>query len=335
MIIMKNKIPDLLLVVATATAALSASSSRRPWRELDFKAGEDYQEFLAFDLSLGNQQKASEGARLNAELTTQLDALGFNTVRVRNPAVPVVIVPIDKAAGEVLAEAVPLPGQTETLPKGRLVDSALDLRATEAGVTLTTDDRGKLSQAATLPKRMRSSAFLDADNLAELSSAGVTEVPVKRAAAFRWEDWSGRWAFLISALVMTCAVAWKRKLSVVETAAASSGTSLETLRGRLVDLSQRVSGLSDRAAGMSAEELHTEIDALLQGPAYDFVEGRALLQRAAGMSVFALVMDPFSRGERQLSRAWSASVDQHEEEARESITKAAPLIREASEAFPS
>ncbi|MCH2107476.1 MAG: hypothetical protein MK291_12640, partial [Planctomycetes bacterium] len=61
---MKKHIPNLLLIIGTATAALSASSSRRPWRDLDFQAGQDYQEFLAFDVSLGNELKADKGARL-------------------------------------------------------------------------------------------------------------------------------------------------------------------------------------------------------------------------------------------------------------------------------
>ena len=331
---MIKHIPNLLLIIATATAALSASSSRRPWRALDFQPNESYEEYLAFDVTLGDDLIAKKNSHLNQELTSRLDALGFRTVRVRNPATPVVTVALSQAKGEVLAQAVTLPGQEEILPKGRIVDAALRDRAASAGVELQSFE-GKLIEPARLPKQLRAAAFLDEEKLQELSSAGVLEVPVKRAAAFTWRDWSGRWAFLLSILVMAAAVTWKRRLAGGGVAVAESGSSMDVMREHLRSLSEGARDLHHRAPGMTADELHAEVDGLLGGPAYAFVESRATLQRGAGMGAFALVMDPFSRGERQLSRAWSASVDQHAEEAVASIGKAAPLLQEAFEAFPS
>ena len=331
---MKKRIPDLLLILATAMAALSASSSRRPWKEVGVTPGEDHQEFLAFDIKLGPELEVERGRRLDAELTTNLDALGVHTVRVRNPATPVVTVPVSESAGEVLAMPVFLPGQIETLPKGRLVDGSLKARAEEAGVTLSVTG-GKLSQPATLPKRMRESAFLDAAAVETLQAAGVQEVPVKRVAPFEWRHWSGRWAFLLSIFVMGFAVILKRMQADGGSTTTSAGVDLETLRALIQELSEASGALTERAAGRTAVDIHAEVDSILLGPAYAFVEGRAVLQKAAGMSAFALVMDPFSRGERQLSRAWSASVDDHAEEARASLKKAAPLLRAASEAFQS
>ncbi len=330
---MKKRIPDLLLVIATATAALSASSSRRPWKDFGVSPREDHQEFLAFDLQLGPDLKAAKGRRLDADLTTQLDALGFHTVRVRNPATPVVTLPVKESAGEVLAAPVALPGQTQTLPKGRLVDDALKARASEAGVELEMAGE-KLASPAELPKLMRASAFLDDEAISALQSAGVTEVPVKRVAPFEWRYWSGRWAFLLSIFAMAVAVGLKRALATETAESTGPGVGLDTLRALLAELSERAGELSGKAAAMSAAEIHGEVDALLQGPAYAFVEGRATLQKTAGMTSFALVMDPFSRGERQLSRAWSASVDDHAEEARTSLLKAAPLLEAARDAFP-
>ena len=330
---MKNRIPDLLLVVATATAALSASSSRRPWKEFDVTPGEDHQEFLAFDLQLGPEVRAAKGRRLDANLTAQLDALGFHTVRVRNPATPVVTLPVSESTGEVLAVPVALPGQTQTLPKGRLVDDALKARALEAGVELEVAGK-KLASPAELPKLMRASAFLDDKAIDALQAAGVTEVPVKRVAPFEWRYWSGRWAFLLSIFAMAVAVGLKRAFASKAAESTGPGVGLDALKALLDDLSERAGELSGRAPTLSAAEIHGEVDALLQGPAYAFVEGRATLQKTAGMASFALVMDPFSRGERQLSRAWSASVDDHAEEARASLLKAAPLLEAAKEAFP-
>ena len=330
---MKNRIPDLLLILATATAALSASSSIRPWKELPITPGEDHQEFLAFDLELGPKLEATKGRRLDAELTTKLDALGFHTVRVRNPATPVVTVLVSESAGEVLASPVPLPGQTETLPKGRLVDEALRARAIEAGVSLELNGE-KLAAPTILPKRMRASAFLDEAALEALTAAGVQEVPVKRVAPFKWRYWSGRWAFLLSIVAMAIAVFMKRSFANEASTTTATGVGLDALASILDQLSDATDSLANRANKMSAADIHHEVDSLLQGPAYDFVEARSVLQKKAGMNAFALVMDPFSRGERQLSRAWSASVDEHAEEARASLVKAAPLLQAAKDAFP-
>ena len=112
---MKQRIPDLLLVLATATAALSAASARRPWREVPVRPGVDTEEILAFDLHLDPPAESTRGRRLDAELATQLDALGYETVRVRNPAQPIIEVPLEEAPGQVLAAPVVLWGETETL----------------------------------------------------------------------------------------------------------------------------------------------------------------------------------------------------------------------------
>ena len=181
---------------------------------------------------------------------------------------------------------------------------------------------------------MRASAFLDETALETLRTAGVQEVPVKRVAPFEWRYWSGRWAFLLSIMAMAIAVFLKRGYASQASAVAVTGVDLGTLGALLVELSDATNSLSNKANEMSASEIHHEVDSLLQGPAYNFVEGRSILQKKAGMNVFALVMDPFSRGERQLSRAWSASVDDHAEEARSSLMRAAPLLRAAKDAFP-
>lgn len=330
---MWKRIPDLLLILATATAALSASSSRKPWKHFDFKPGEDHQEYLAFDIEDGPQVLMAKGTRLDANATTYLDGLGLSPVRVRNPATPVVTIAVSESAGEVLASPVPLPGQTETLPKGRLVDDVLKARAVEAGVDLQLTD-GKLSSPVDLPKRMRASAFLDQAAIDALQSAGVSEVPVKRVAPFEWRYWSGRWAFLLSVLAMAIAVSMKRAFANEASTSTGTGLDLGALGAILGELSDATNALANKANGMSAKELHHEVDSLLQGPAYNFVEARSILQKKAGMNAFALVMDPFSRGERQLSRAWSASVDEHAEEARASLMKAAPLLQAAKDAYP-
>ena len=335
---MNPRIPDLLLVLATATAALSAASARRPWREVPVHPGIDTEEYLAFDLALAPTIEASRGRRLDADLTTQLDKLGIHTVRIRVPAQPVVEVSLDDALGEVLAAPVVLHGETETLRAGRLVGEALTARALEAGVVLPTSGQGdntRLSETVDLPARLRTSTFLDDATMTRLREAGISTVAVKRVAPFTWAHWAGRWAFLLSVCVMLVAVLLKRAARAAPAEGADESADLETLRRELADLAAGAQELADRADSLEAADIHAGLDPLIDGPAYAFVEGRETLQQSAGMAGYALVMDPFSRGERQLARAWSASVDGHAEEARASLKRAAPLLLAATDAFPS
>ena len=123
---MNKHIPNLLLAVATATGALSAASARLPWRMTDLQPGVEQDEYLAYDVKLGDEVKALKGARLDAELTTTLSSLGFTTVKVRSPAHPSEVLALAEAKGHVLADALLIPGKTEEIGAGRIVDPALE-----------------------------------------------------------------------------------------------------------------------------------------------------------------------------------------------------------------
>ena len=140
---------------------------------------------------------------------------------------------------------------------------------------------------------------------------------------------------LPSALALLAAVLMKRASRASSTEASEGSSDLADLRRELAALAAGAEELAGHAGSLDAEAIHAELDPLIGGPAYAFVEGREILQASAGMATYALVMDPFSRGERQLARAWSASVDGHAEEARASLARAAPLLRTAAAAFPS
>lgn len=335
---MNKNLPNLILALATATAALSAASARRPWREVAVQPGVDTQEVLAFDLELGGPLENTRGLRLSAALATELDSLSFHTVRVRNPAQPIEEIALEDAAGEVLAAPITLANELETLRPGRIVTPALIERAAASGKPLPTVKDGpvtRLSDSIELPKRLRISTYLDDAILNRLRAAGTQTVAVKRVAPFTWEDWSGRWAFTISIFAMLIAIALKRSGSATTTSIAASSASVATLLIALKDLTAGAQALAERADSLDAAAIHAELDPLLTGPAYEFVEGYETLRQNLGMSAYALVMDPFSRGERQLARAWSASVDEHAEESRASLLRAAPLLQNAVDAFPS
>ena len=57
------------------------------------------------------------------------------------------------------------------------------------------------------------------------------------------------------------------------------------------------------------------------------------LQLRYGLEAFAAVFSPLSTGERKLNRAWSALVDGHAPEARQSVADAAVALQEASAAL--
>ena len=333
---MMQRTANILLVIGTATAALSGASARLPWREVVIERGVAQAEFLAFEVSLGGEVIAQKGAALDEGLCSKLDALGFSSIKVRSPAIPMELLDLNSATGEVLAEAVLLPGEIEVINKGRLIDPILTARAAAANVELSTDSTPpRLSQDITLPAELRVSTFLNDKALATLAAAGVSQVPVKRAQPFRWHDWPGRWAFLLSISVMGVAVSIKRRALASISEAGRNEGSMSELKMNLFALAAAVDQLAEEAAQLSAAEIHAKLDPLIEGPSYTFVENRNVLKAAAGITVFADVMDPFSRGERQLARAWSASVDGHEGEARASLVRAVPLLHAATDAFPS
>ena len=250
---MKQHIPNILLAIGTATGALSGASARLPWREVSVQPGVEQEEFLAHDLTLGGAMQAEKGSRLDGELCTKLDSLGFTTVKVRSPAHPMASLPLAEAKGEVLAEAIGLPGQTQEISAGRIVDAALEKRAAAAGLTLVTHSAPpRLSEPITLPAELRSSTFLDKKTLEKLKAAGITTVEVKRTQPFAWQDWPGRWAFIISIFVMGVAVALKRSAIADK---GESGNSLADIGEIKMNLLALAAGADARQAGGHREGL--------------------------------------------------------------------------------
>jgi len=63
------------------------------------------------------------------------------------------------------------------------------------------------------------------------------------------------------------------------------------------------------------------------------VDARGQLIARHGLAKFATYFGPFSGGERNLARCWSALTDGHAEVAREALERAAVLFQEAEEAW--
>jgi len=81
------------------------------------------------------------------------------------------------------------------------------------------------------------------------------------------------------------------------------------------------------------DELHGQLDEIVSGPVTDFVDNRQSITDTFGLAAYASVMSSFSRGERYLNRAWSASTDGYLEEAAAYVRRAGPVLDEARRLF--
>ncbi len=86
----------------------------------------------------------------------------------------------------------------------------------------------------------------------------------------------------------------------------------------------------DRHEHLSCEQIHRELDRLIQGEVFDFAQNRNDLLLQLGYSPYSRVMGDFTRAERTLNRAWSAAVDNYPGEARDSLRLARELFAEVT-----
>lgn len=86
-----------------------------------------------------------------------------------------------------------------------------------------------------------------------------------------------------------------------------------------------LSSLEERPEA-GCEEIHVELDKLVDGPLFDFAMARNKLLAMHGFGGFARIVGEFSRGERAVNRAWSAAVDGYPQEARDYVTRAGEIF---------
>ncbi|MEZ4319442.1 MAG: hypothetical protein R3F61_18145 [Myxococcota bacterium] len=107
------------------------------------------------------------------------------------------------------------------------------------------------------------------------------------------------------------------------------GTMAETLR-RLADIRASIQDLPMDADAASARHA---IDQLGDDVLTPLVEGRGQLVARHGLAAFAEYFGPFSAGERNVNRAWSALTDGHSVVARESLDAAVVAFEAAQASF--
>lgn len=99
---------------------------------------------------------------------------------------------------------------------------------------------------------------------------------------------------------------------------------IKTLEVSVRELLARLSEMQQdgRAGSLSVFDIHQRIDARLAEPINDFVEARHTLAHSYGRQAFAQIMTDFSLAERNINRAWSASVDGYIDEVWSSFQRA-------------
>lgn len=297
-------------------------------------------------------QVAAANAPLDQALVDALLAADVKEVRVRYPAISEETVAVgDDALGRVLAEPVTLPGDLESVNEGRIVDDGLRERADAAGVVLKTDvevgddqDGGvepveRLIAEVSLPARLRIDEYVDAAVLERMQQAGVTEVKVRVAPPLdwagwrsRWKDWRHRYTFIAAVLMTLFGVLLKRHRSAG--AVEEQNEEMVSWVAHFDALEAGVRALAGHLDGLSAAELHAQLDPLLTGPAYQFLEGRETVRNVHGSKAYLRVMGPYASAERKLHRAWSAAVDGVVEEARDSLRESLPYLEETRATLP-
>ena len=97
---------------------------------------------------------------------------------------------------------------------------------------------------------------------------------------------------------------------------------LESISGALARLDER--------EDLDCEQIHRELDHLIEGEVFDFAQNRNSLQARLGYGPYSRVMADFTRAERTLNRAWSAAVDSYHGEAHDSLHLARELFAEVT-----
>lgn len=172
------------------------------------------------------------------------------------------------------------------------------------------------------------------DTLESLRAAKVKYVRLKEFSLARWP---GKWWFVGAAGglfvgAMLVRTALKRQISGASTGLGGKPTegpavALAALREVLQRLRDDIPRHNTSEARLAlivnslGEAQRTHMEA--------FLAARVTLVGTLGMSGFAMLMDRFAAGERQINRAWSAAVDGYEDEAMACITNADELLAQA------
>lgn len=347
-----KRLANLLIALGTILAGIGAASSARPWTWLALE-DEHLGQFLFEDVFTEWGVLARAGDELDAQTVAALR--GRARVKVSDPPRPTASIPLDEAAGRVLASEVALGERTATFPAGRRLTARIlaTLATAREPVTLElTDDRGagveaiRLDPAApgagaelvgrelaaavavAVPDVLPAGRFVDDEVAGRLRAAALERVTVTVDREFRWGRWPLRWLFVAGLLVMGAGVVLLRRTTRTGSGPSASHVPLAEAHRLVGELARELAALEGRD-DLDAAALHRAVDALIADRCFPIVAARESIQRELGRSGFADFMSTFAGADRTLNRAWSAAVDGHAHEANECIRLARELCDEA------
>jgi len=154
--------------------------------------------------------------------------------------------------------------------------------------------------------------------------AGEDSVPTSTAVSILC---CGALALVIGGILLKLAKKTAGRNEDEEAAATSLFPSL------LGEILVKIQAMDDSRAGLSAEDLTQEIDALLKEQYFDLTARHEEFAALLGFSKYAGIWDGVASAERLLSRAWSMATDGHLEEAIEELPRARAQIERACAAM--
>jgi hypothetical protein len=166
-----------------------------------------------------------------------------------------------------------------------------------------------------------------------------TEVPPPPEPSARLFGWFSRagvgWGLGVG-IVLVGAVLARRQQAADNAAGGAGGAAVDfvaTLDVIDVELAALSEELADLPMDQTADAQRERIDHLLEVVIGDLVDGRGVLMARHGIASFAMYFGPFSSGERQLARVWSALTDGHAVVAREALVQSQQSFRQARAAW--
>jgi hypothetical protein len=128
-----------------------------------------------------------------------------------------------------------------------------------------------------------------------------------------------------------------RRQAQAEFAGGGDGGSMADFPGTVAQIQARLERLADQIAELPMEdtgvEARAELDAIRQDLVDPLVDARGQLMSRHGVAAFAEYFSPFSGGERNLNRCWSALTDGHAVVARSSLQNARQSFGDAADAW--
>lgn len=171
-----------------------------------------------------------------------------------------------------------------------------------------------------------------------LAISGAAKLPdVEASAAESFMDrFPDSWPVFAVGFALTVAglvIWWKDEFAqrAAHHADDSDGSNpLALLRGLVPQLHE----LSNDFGKLSANEVTSRVEHLLEHTVLPFAEGRQKVISWMGMSAGADLLVTAAFGERMLNRVWSAAADGHLAEARSSLTEAVGAFEQAQQQLP-